>query len=450
MSEPTALRGYVDDAAVLTLDGFTTAVDYLLESVPQLLHPESVRVYANMRHDPMIAGILKAYSGPINRAHWSLDPAGCRDEVVLKIADELGLPVKGWSDEPDETEPDRKVQAPTGARRRRFTWSRHLRLAGRYRTFGHMFFEQAWSPGDDGLWGLDVVQERMPQTIAALKLNGDGTLNAVAQGSIVGHDTVLLTTADHRLVYYTREREGSNYFGESLIRPCYAPWLVKSQVMRVWPTSNKRNGMGVWQAKALPGTNPTPQQMAEAQRVAANVRASENAGVAWPPGFTGELTGMTGTLPNHNELAVFCDVQMARACLTLLLTMAGAERGNRSLGETVMDLLIMAQQDDAEFLADEGTSQLVVPLVDANWGENEPAPRITVGAVGADIETTAQDIYWLTAYAGIKPDRPFREWARQQRGMPPEDPSDPIYASEAPPPRPDSAPVPDPNAPPAP
>ena len=441
---PESLRGYVDDSAVLTLDGYTTAVDYILENVPQLLHPESVRVYAQMRHDPMIAGILQAYSGPIERAHWSLDPAGCRDEVVTKIADELGLPIKGWATEPDENEPDAKVQAPTGARRRKFVWAEHLRLAGAYRVFGHMFFEQSYAeaPKPDGTpgWALDVVQERMPQTIAALKLNGDGTLNAVAQGSIVGRDTVLITTADHRLVHYSRNREGSNYFGQSLLRPCYAPWLIKTQVMRVWPTSNRRNGMGIWQVQAPAGAQPG--QIAEAQRIASSTRASENAGIGLPAGFTAELKGMTGSLPNHKELADYCNQEMARATLTMLLTMAGAERGNRSLGETVMDLLIMAQQADGEFLAGQATSQIVVPLVDANWGPDEPAPQISVGQVGADVETTAQDIAWLTSYGGVKPDKPFREWVRQQRGAPPEDPTDPIYATAVP-----NAPAPDPNAP---
>ncbi len=438
MSEPTTMRGYVDDSAVLTLDGYTSGVDYLLEHIPALVHPESVRIFAQMRHDPMITGILQAYSGPINRAPWSLDPAGCRDEVVLQVADDLGLPIKGWSDEPNEAEPDLKVQAPTGARRRGFTWSKHLRLAGNYRTFGHFFFEQNWAErsavGGGTRWALDMVQERMPQTIAGLKLNNNGTLNAVAQGSIVGRDTILLTTADHRLVHYVRDREGSNYFGQSMIRPCYAPWLIKTQVARVWPTSNRRNGMGIWQVTAPAGA--TPQQVSEAQRIASTTRASENAGVGLPPGFVAELKGMSGTLPNHAELAAWCDQQMARATMTLLLTMAGAEKGNRSLGETVMDLLIMAQQADAEFIASEATDQLVIPLVDANWGEDEPAPQICVGQVGADMETTAQDIYWLTAYAGLKPDAPARAWIRQQRGMPPEDPNDPVFAVPA-----------DPNAP---
>jgi hypothetical protein len=80
-------------------------------------------------------------------------------------------------------------------------------------------------------------------------------------------------------------------------------------------------------------------------------------------------------------------------------------------------------------------------LVDANYGENEPAPQISVGTVGADVETTAQDAYWLCTSGAVKPDRPWRDWLRQVRGAPPEDPDDPIYATTAPP-----APA-DPNAP---
>jgi hypothetical protein len=425
--------GYVDDSAVTNVDGFTSAVDYVLENVPDLFHPQSVRVFAQMRSDPMIAAILQAYGGPIERAYWSVDPAGARDEVVQRVADDLGLPIDGQA-----------APAPTGARRRRFVWGEHLRLAGLYRTFGHMMFEQAWVQDPAGRWVLDVVQERMPQTIAALKLNPDGTLAGVAQGSIVGRDLPVITTADHRLVHYTRHREGSNYFGSALIRPCYAPWLVKSQVMRVWPTSNRRNGMGIWQVTAPQGA--TPQQIAEAQRIAATTKASENAGIGLPAGFTADLKGMSGSLPSHKELADFCNQEMARATLTMLLTMVGAERGNRSLGETVMDLMILSQQADAEFLADEGTAQIVVPLVDANFGDNEPAPMIKVGNVGADVETTAQDAYWLFTSGAVKPDAPARAWIRQIRGMPPEDLDDPVFAM---PPAPGAAPV-DPNAPPAP
>lgn len=405
---PTSLLGVPDS---LDVNMYGSVVDYLLESTPQLMHPESVRTFARMRHDAMLAAILQAYGGPIGRAYWSIDGAGCRDEVTQRVADNLGLPIDGV-DQPE----------PSGARRRRFTWAEHLRLAGLYRVFGHMFFEQAYVPDGSG-WRLDVVQERMPQTIAALHLNKDGTLDSVEQNAVSVGRAPKITTADHRLVYYTREREGSNYFGQSLLRASYGSWLIKDQMLRVHATSIRRFGMGIPTAQALPGTNPTPQEMAEAHRAIATYRASENAGVAMPPKFRLALEGMSGNVPDALAFINFQNQEMARSTLTMLLVMVAAEKGNRSLGETIMDLMILAQQADAESLASDGTTQIVLPLVDANWGEDEPAPRVKVGNVGADVETTAQDIYWLMAHGGLQPDAPARGWIRQLRGIPAEDPN---------------------------
>jgi hypothetical protein len=403
VAPPTTLIGHIDN---LDVNGYGSVVDYLLEQIPELTHPWSVRTYARMRHEPQIAAILQAYGGPIGRAHWAVDGAGCRDEVTQRIADDLGLPIAGVDDE------------PTGARRRKFTFAEHLRVAGLYRVFGHMFFEQAWAEVPGG-WRLDVVQERMPQTIDALHLNPDGTLQSVEQGGIRPGPTPKITTADHRLVYYVRERQGSNYFGESLLRPSYGPWLIKDQMLRVHATSIRRFGMGVPEVQAPPGA--TPQQIAEAQRIAGNVRASEHAGVGLPNGFTYALRGMTGSVPDALAFINYLDRQMTRSTLTSLLDMATAERGARSLGETVMDLMVLAQQADANAIAATATAQLAIPLVDANFGEDEPAPRVIVGDVGADVELTAQDMNWLMQYGGIQPDQPVRAWLRQRYSIPDED-----------------------------
>lgn len=417
MSMPTAMRGYVDDA--VTLDGFGAVVDFLLEQVPELHHPQSVLVYSRMRHDPQLAAILQAYARSIGRAHWAVDPTGCRDEVVAGIADDLGLPIKGV-DEPEQT----------GARRRRFTWGEHLRLTGMKRVYGHAFFEQAWAL-QDGRWRLDQVQERMPQTVAALHLNNDGTLQSVEQAAVIGRTPPKLTTADHRLVAYVRDRMGSNYFGESLLRPSYGPWLIKDQVLRVHATSIRRFGMGIPTAEVQPGASVTVQQMAEAERIVTHLKAGEFTGVAMPPGFRLVLAGMTGSAPDAVAFINLLDRYMTRSTLTSILDMAVSERGNRSLGETVMDLMVMAQQDDAQATADDATAQIVIPLVDANWGEDEAAPRIVAGGVGADVQLTAQDLNWLFEYGGLRADTPARSFIRQRFGIPAEDPNDPV--NQAPP-----------------
>lgn len=423
LSAPTSLVGYSDFGA-LGLDGYGTLIDYLLEQVPELMHPMSVRTYARMRHEPQLAAIIRVYTMAIVRANWSIDGSGCRDEVTARIADDLGLPILGYepAGEGDEQtlNPVGAAMRPTGARRRKFSWAKHLRLAAPLSmTFGHAPFAQQWQIGDDGKYRLEMVQERMPQTIGEILLNPDGTLKAAVQGAIASNSVPHINTANHQLVWYAREREGSNYYGQSLIRESYAPWLIKDQMLRVNATSHRRNGMGVWQVTAPPGA--VEQQILEAQRIAATTRAGEAAGIGLPPGFTAELKGMSGTLPDTLGFINYLDRQMTRSTLTSLLDMATAERGSRSLGETVMQMMVYAQQAEALRLAEDGTEQIVIPLVDANFGEDEPAPQIVVGDVGADQQLTAQDMNWLLEYGGLTPDDVLEEHTRQRYGLPPID-----------------------------
>lgn len=406
MSEPSTLAGYMDDYAQ-SADFFGAIVDLILEQVPELLHPQSVTTFARMRHEPQLGSILRAYQLAITRANWSLDGAGCRDEVVARIADDLGLQIKGAEDE------------PTGARRRGFTWDKHLRVAARLsNTFGHAPFAQQWTE-ENGQWRLHMVQERMPQTIAKINLNPDGTLRSVEQGAYTGQANPKarpIETGNHELIWYDREREGSNYFGQSLIRDAYSPWLIKTEMLRIHATSIRRFGMGIPEVQAPPGA--TAPQIAEAERYAQKITAGSKAGAGVPFGFITTWKGLTGTVPDALAFITYLDRQMTRTTLTSILDMATAEKGNRSLGETVMDLMVLAQQSEADRLAEDGTAQIVVPLVDANWGENEPAPRIEVGDVGADRELTAQDMNWLFQYGGLNPDDPLEEYIRQRYSLP--------------------------------
>lgn len=411
MSTPTNLRGYMDTGA-LDLNGYGSVVDYLLEQVADLRHPFSVRTFARMRHDPQLAAILRVFLLGMERGNWAVDPAGCRDEVVQHVADDLGLRISGVD------------PAPAGARRRRFTWAKHMPTAGSLSmSFGHAPFAQSWFE-KGARWHLDMVQERMPQTIVEIDLNSDGTLKAALQGEELTTGTgptVPITTADHRLVWYAREREGSNYFGQSLFRASYGPWLVKDQMVRTHATSIKRFGMGIPTAQALPGTSPQPNEITAAERAVALVRGGEHGGVVMPPGFRYALEGMNGSIPDALAFITYLDRQMTRSTLTSILDMATAERGARSLGETVMQLMIYAQQAEADRIAVDATEQIVIPLVDANWGEDEPAPQILVSEVGVDDQLTAQDLSWLLQYGGLTPDDTLEEDLRKRKSLPPID-----------------------------
>src|SRR4051812_17154218 len=93
--------GFVDDGALAYSNTmYGQLIDMVLEYVPDLTWPLSIRTFARMRWDPSLQSALKAYTLPIRRASWALDGAGCNPAVVAKVADQLGLPVLGTKVEP--------------------------------------------------------------------------------------------------------------------------------------------------------------------------------------------------------------------------------------------------------------------------------------------------------------------------------------------------------------
>ncbi|WP_326829689.1 DUF935 domain-containing protein [Streptosporangium sp. NBC_01810] len=414
---PTRDIGQVD-----TLQYGSLLADWL-EFVPDLQWPLSVQTYSRMRHDPKLAGILGAYTLPIRRATWVVDPAGCRDEVVQLVADDLGLPIKGVDEKPG------------GARRRGVIWGEHLRHALLSLVYGHMVFERRYEIVD-GMARLAALGERMPHTIGEITINRDGTVKSVSQDVVSAADIPA-----NRLVWYVHEREGANWTGRSLLRAAYGAWLLKHEVWRVHATSIRRFGMGVPSVTAPPGA--TPAQVTEATRLASAMRVGDQSGAGLPHGFQVRLTGLTGSTPDAIEFVRYLDQQMSVMALAGILDLGQTETGSRALGDSFVELLRLSLQTVADDLARVATSGhggmpgIVTQLVDFNFGETEPAPVIVATDVGDQHEVTAEAIQMLVTSGALAPDPELDSYLRQAWRLPVRKPGTP-----APAPQPDPAPAP--------
>ncbi|MFI7468144.1 hypothetical protein [Nonomuraea sp. NPDC049646] len=412
-SAPTRDLGYLDASFGLWLGEW-------LETIPDLIWPQSVQTYARMRHDPQLTAVLSAYTLPIRRATWAVDPAGCRDEVVQLVADDLGLPILG-----DDAEPG-------PARRRGVRWADHLRLALQSLVYGFMPFERRYAIVN-GQARLVNLGERLPHTIGEIKLKRDGSIESVQQDLVPAGQPI----PANRLVWYVREREGANWAGRSMLRASYGPWLLKHEVWRVHATSIRRFGMGVPNVEAPAGA--TPGQVLEAQRLASAIRAGDQSGVGLPQGFKLNLTGMTGSVPDAMAFIEYLDQQMSRSALAGLLDLGQTRNGSRALGDTMLEMFVLSLQAVADEIADTATSGqpgmdgIVTQLVDYNWGEGEPAPRIVVGDVGSRQEVTAEALDTLMRSGAISPDPQLeafvrREWKLPERNAAPTPPPAPVTA----------------------
>ncbi len=402
---PNSTLGYVDPYH------FQSVFLDMLEHIPDLLFPTSVQVYARMRRDPQITAILASWMLQMRRAQWQVDPAGCDPKVAQRIADDLGLHVVG-------------ADNPGAARTRGVSWNEHLRSALQMLTFGFAGFELEadTSSGQARLAGLF---DRPQWTVSHIHIDGTtGGLQGITQDSNWKEGVPQIPA--ERLVWYVNDREGANFAGTSLLRSCYSSWFLKEEMKRVHAISNRRWGAGVPVMKADPGTNPGLPQMTQAMQLAAAMRAGETAGAAVPPGFTLDIMGLSGSVPDTLAYIKWLDQQMSRSALMGMIDLGETPNGSRALGETFVDAFLLALEAAAEAVADVATRQIAARLVDWNEGDQEPVPRVVVSGVGSRREVTAQSLQLLLTSGALGADPALEAWVRREYRLPARDPNSPF------------------------
>lgn len=417
MTAPSSVKGYVDPYH-LGNDSFAGIYLDVLEHVPDLTFPTSVPVYSRMRRDPKLSSILSGWALNITRAQWQLDPAGCRPAVVKHVADGMGLAVKGT----DKAGP---------ARLRGVSWGDHLRAAMRMDPFGFAAFELE-ADVSSGKAQLAGLWERPQWTISHIHTDGrTGLLTGLTQDQAGSLKSPQMQAKN--LVMYSRDREGSNWAGTSLLRPSYASWLIKEEVRRAFAVANVRWSAGVPVLEPIPGTNPTQAQMGEAAQVAQAARAGIAAGAATPPGFVMKILGITGSLPPTQEFLRWLDQQCAASALMNAFELGETPNGSRALGTVFVDALHLAIEAEAEFVADVATRQIAARIVDWNWGADEPVPRVVVSGVGSRREVTAESLQLLLSSGAMSADPGLEAWVRREYRLPEREdaPEQPVVAPGA-------------------
>jgi hypothetical protein len=411
-SPPTSLKGIVSDT---TYDAW---LGEALELIPNLVYPLSNATYTSMRRDPQLAAILAGWTLQIRQATWAVDPAGCRPEVAQLVADDLGLPIMG-------------DDQPRAARVRGVSWAEHLRTALLSLVYGHYGFEMQVAVRD-GLVRLIALAERPPHTITYIHTDPRaGSFLGVSQDQI-GNFDVPQIKAD-RMVWYCHDREGTSFQGQSLLRPAYGPWLLKKELQRVLATSSRRFGMGVPTMKALAGTQPTEAQMSSALGLATSARVGESGGAVVPPGFVFELVGMTGSTPDTLAFIKYLDQQASRMALMGHMDLGETTNGSRALGDTFVNVLMMALRAVASNLADTVTRQVAARLVEWNWGLDEPVPTVAVSNIGSQRDVNAESLSLLMQSGALAADPALESWVRREFRLPEREPQSPPPLQPPPP-----------------
>ncbi|UOQ58564.1 DUF935 domain-containing protein [Leucobacter allii] len=395
------------------LPGWGRIAEEAHEKNPDLVWPQSIEVFDQMRReDSQVSSVHRAVTLPIRRTEWMIDPAGARDEVVEHVAANLGLPIKGreWVAPPRE--------------RDRFSWDEHLRLALLELVYGHSIFEQVYRIDAFGRAHIAKLAWRPPRSIKDFEVATDGGLVAIEQHPLNGVRKIRIPV--DRLVVYVHEREGGNWIGHSLLRSAYKNWKLKDRMLRAQALTIERNGLGipVYYGAEMPEGVPPEQhdEWAKSEResglkIVKGLRAGETAGVSAPAKAKLELMGVTGKLPDTDGPIRYHDEQIARGLLAHFLNL-GTETGSWALGSTFANFFTDSLNALAQQVEDVAQQHIVEDLVDLNWGEHEPAPRIVAAAIGSEHPATAEAVKALIECGAITPDPKLEAHMRAQYGLP--------------------------------
>lgn len=381
-----------------------------LETVPELQFPLSVRTYHAMRNDGQVEGLHAGATMPIRRYKWMINPNGCPEDRVERLAGDIGLPIKGKN--PDD---------PIRRTKKRFSFDGHLKDAMLASLYGFYDFEQVGKVESDGFWHLRKLAARPPMTIERINLAEDGGLLSVVQNingpqnRPVGVGMAPEIPVD-RLVHYAWEKEGANWFGRSMLRALYRNWLIKDRLLRVDAIKHERNGMGVPIATGAQGM--TEDDLAKLGALAQTFKAGENAGGAIPYGTELDLIGTKGSIPDTIASINMHDEQMSRRYLMMFMQLGSTLHGSRALGKDFVDYFQLAQEMLANWFLDIFNSHVIEDYWDWNYGEEEEYTPLLMYQRNDDPRFAAADLAVLIQNGAIQVDDEIEQAVREAMDLP--------------------------------
>lgn len=384
----------------------------LAEDNADLMFPRSSRTYAKMmREDAKVRSVYRAVTLPIRRANWQLERNGADDRVVSHVAQDLRLQVRGEA-------PNEPLAPQTG----RVSWDKHIEQALYALAYGHMFFEQVYAEGTDGVDHLVKLAPRWPGTIEKINVAADGGLESIeqkAQATEYGTFKATKIPVDN-LVAYVFDDLASQWVGTSIFRPAYKHWKLKDELLLKELQTIDRNGMGVpvVEVSEMAEGEVAEKQLEYALDVATQFRSGEAAGVGLPAGMNFDLKGVSGQVADPRPAIEYHDNQIAIAVLANFLNLEG-KGGSYALADTQSDFFNQSETTVAEWLADVANQHIIEDMVRVAFPDYDgPYPRVAFDVIGSRKEMTTQDLATAVRDGLIIPDKDLEEHWRRLHSMP--------------------------------
>ncbi|HUI42083.1 MAG TPA: hypothetical protein VL523_08950 [Terriglobia bacterium] len=301
-------------------------------------------------------------------------------------------------------------------------WDDVVRNALLMLDFGCAAHEDVWTVDGSSI-RLRKLAARLPITFYRWYTEADGeTLLALEQYGYRGSQYLRVTVPAEKCAVFTYQKEGANFWGMALQRAMYPHWYIKSNLYRIDAIACERNSLGIPVYRLSPGFSREDREAA--YNFVTQLAAHEATGMVEPPGdpssgfrivgYEGRVRDLGPSIEHHN-------VMISRAALALFMDLGQSEHGSKALGKEHGDFFMLALQNLADQIALDITNSTVRRLVQYNYGDHAPMPRLVAANVQARGLADIVDALTQFAQAGlVVSEENLRAFIREELALPAE------------------------------
>lgn len=372
------------------------------EYLEDLQGREAADIYDKMRRsDPKIKMILSAMKNPIKAASWEIVGIGDESEEQQRQIDLI----------------NHILFHDLGGK----TWRSFLHEALSMIEFGYSIFEKTYRPVINsrkfGAYnGIKSLSFRSQRTIERWNLGPGEKLVSVSQFAYGDRQRVVDIPARH-ILHFTLEKEGDNFEGISLLRPCYGPWLRKNQFLKLIAAGIEKYAIPIPVLDVPPGEENSVQYKKALQALQRYVSHQCNYLVK-PKGWELNLTPNPFDASKIRDVVNAENVEMVNAVLANFLELGQSGSGSYSLSFDLSDFFLGGLEYIADQICETINTQLLPDLISMNFGSSQLVELRCSGISDRAGEEFAGVIDTLIKSGAIQADERLEVNLRKRFGLP--------------------------------
>jgi hypothetical protein len=288
--------------------------------------------------------------------------------------------------------------------------------------FGCAIHEDIWTV-DGSRIRLRRLAARLPLTFYRWLTEPDGeTLMAVEQYGYRNSQFLTAILPAEKIARFTYQQEGANFWGIALLRAIYPHWYIKTALYKIDSIASERNALGIPVFRLAPGFSSQDKELA--YNFVTQLAAHEATGMVEPPGDTTtglRIVGYQGRLRDVMPSILHHNVMISHAALVLFMDLGQAEHGSRALGDSSQSFFMLSLQNLADQIALSITNSTIRRLVEFNFGEGTPAPRLLAANVQSrSLEAIASALTQFAQAGLVISEANLRRFIREELALPEE------------------------------